>query len=158
VIRRLMHACGLVSRGEFLTVEEKLRAARQRLDLASERLLSATAASDERQASHRDELRKHKERVAALEMEQVRRAERAGEAAEQASRRIAALEEELRSRDAALEAVLRDETVLEQRVAAALQELQLARESLAAVEVKLDILEGAANVLDGRTRAGSRTP
>ena len=41
---------------------------------------------------------------------------------------------------------------LAERVAAADRDLILARENLMAVEVKLDILEGAAQVLDRRTR------
>jgi type I site-specific restriction endonuclease len=39
------------------------------------------------------------------------------------------------------------------RLADAERELVVAREHLMAIEVKLDILEGAANVLDARTRA-----
>lgn len=39
------------------------------------------------------------------------------------------------------------------RLADAERELVVAREHLMAIEVKLDILEGAANVLDSRTRA-----
>lgn len=42
---------------------------------------------------------------------------------------------------------------LQQRLATAEQDLAIARENLMAVEVKLDILEGAANVLDARVRA-----
>jgi chromosome segregation ATPase len=42
---------------------------------------------------------------------------------------------------------------LRRRLADAERELLVAREHLMAVEVKLDILEGAANVLDIRTRA-----
>ena len=38
------------------------------------------------------------------------------------------------------------------------RELAVAREHLMAVEVKLDILEGAANVLDVRTRAAIHQP
>ncbi len=45
---------------------------------------------------------------------------------------------------------------MQQRLIAAEQDLTIARESLMAVEVKLDILEGAANVLDVRTRTASR--
>ncbi len=45
---------------------------------------------------------------------------------------------------------------MKQRLIAAEQDLIIARESLMAVEVKLDILEGAANVLDVRTRMASR--
>ena len=45
-------------------------------------------------------------------------------------------------------------TELQRKLAAAEHDLATARESLMAVEVKLDILEGAANVLDVRTRNG----
>ena len=41
---------------------------------------------------------------------------------------------------------------LKQRLAESERDLVVAREQLMAIEVKLDILEGAANVLDGRTR------
>jgi hypothetical protein len=44
-------------------------------------------------------------------------------------------------------------TVLQARLGEAERELTLAREHLMAIEVKLDILEGAANVLDTRTRS-----
>jgi chromosome segregation ATPase len=44
-------------------------------------------------------------------------------------------------------------TVLKARLVEAERELSLAREHLMAIEVKLDILEGAANVLDTRTRS-----
>lgn len=52
----------------------------------------------------------------------------------------------LRAKDAELEA-------LRSRVLDAERELTVAREQLMAVDVKLDILEGAANVLDERTRS-----
>jgi chromosome segregation ATPase len=45
-----------------------------------------------------------------------------------------------------------DLALLQQRLADSERELIIAREQLMAIEVKLDILEGAANVLDGRTR------
>lgn len=152
---RILRALGLVSRAEFRAVDEKLRITKQRLTDTSERLAQAAAASDGLQQARREEARRHKSRVAELESEQARRAARASDAAEQASQRIAALEKELRKRDAELEAAVRQETALEQRVAAAIEELRAAREALAAVEVKLDILEGAANVLDRRTRTGA---
>jgi len=43
--------------------------------------------------------------------------------------------------------------VMRQRLGEAERDLLVAREQLMAVDVKLDILEGAANVLDVRTRA-----
>lgn len=156
MIRRLLRAFGLVSRGNVRVVEEKLRAMRQRLDRTSERLARAEAASHALQQTRRDEARRYKALIAALEAEPGRRTARADEAAARASRRIAALEAALQKRDTELEAAAREETRLEQRVAAALEELRTARDALAVVEVKLDILEGAANVLDSRTRpAGS---
>ena len=45
------------------------------------------------------------------------------------------------------------EQLLSVRLAEAEQALSVAREHLMAIDVKLDILEGAANVLDTRTRA-----
>ncbi len=45
---------------------------------------------------------------------------------------------------------------LKERVTRAERELTMAREQLMAIEVKLDILEGAANVLDVRTRTALR--
>ena len=45
-----------------------------------------------------------------------------------------------------------DFEAMQQRLKHTERELAIARESLMAVEVKLDILEGAANVLDARTR------
>jgi hypothetical protein len=49
-----------------------------------------------------------------------------------------------------------DVAKLRQQLADTERELMLAREHLMAIEVKLDILEGAANVLDVRTRAAIR--
>jgi hypothetical protein len=45
---------------------------------------------------------------------------------------------------------------LQNQLAQTERELMLAREHLMAIEVKLDILEGAANVLDARTRSAIR--
>ena len=49
-----------------------------------------------------------------------------------------------------------DAEKLGDQLAATEKELILAREHLMAIEVKLDILEGAANVLDARTRIAIR--
>jgi chromosome segregation ATPase len=48
----------------------------------------------------------------------------------------------------------RVKTESRQKLEAVKRDLTLAREALMAVDVKLDILEGAANVLDLRTRGG----
>jgi hypothetical protein len=60
-----------------------------------------------------------------------------------------AVAEKLQNREAEFEK-------MRERLATAERELAVAREHLMAVEVKLDILEGAANVLDIRTRAAVR--
>jgi chromosome segregation ATPase len=61
--------------------------------------------------------------------------------------RLTASAEKLRQRQDEIERLLRV------RLVEAEQALGLAREHLMAIDVKLDILEGAANVLDARTRA-----
>jgi chromosome segregation ATPase len=61
--------------------------------------------------------------------------------------RLEATSDKLRQRQDEVERLLRV------RLAEAEQALGLAREHLMAIDVKLDILEGAANVLDARTRA-----
>lgn len=73
------------------------------------------------------------------------------EAHHQAKRveKFKAIAEKLQQRDGEIEK-------LRERLAAAERELAVAREHLMAVEVKLDILEGAANVLDLRTRTAVR--
>jgi chromosome segregation ATPase len=148
-----MRRLGLATRGELRLVEDKLQTIRQRLATSSERLAQLAAAAEQLQEERRENARRYKARIAQLESEQAQRVSRVSDAAHRASQRIAELEEALRTRDAELVAAIRQETVLEQRVASAMRELQVARESLAAIEVKLDILEGAANVLDHRTRA-----
>jgi hypothetical protein len=83
---------------------------------------------------------------------------RAGDAMARAKSLEAELKEHKKLADRAkIEAeksVVRDAafTDLKERLASAERELVMAREHLMAIEVKLDILEGAANVLDVRTR------
>jgi hypothetical protein len=62
------------------------------------------------------------------------------------------------ARIAAEKAQLRlgDASKLQEQLVETERELMLAREHLMAIEVKLDILEGAANVLDTRTRNAVR--
>ena len=103
----------------------------------------------------------------ALEIEELRAGSlgwkmKAGEALA----RTKALERELnehkkraeKSLKAAEKSGTRDAAVLDlkERLTRAERELTMAREQLMAIEVKLDILEGAANVLDVRTRTALR--
>lgn len=156
MIRRLLRRLGLVPRSDLQRAEEKLRAMRQRLEKTAERLAQATVASAQAHEARREEARRYKSRVAELESARDRQEARARDAAVHASRRIAALEQELRARDAQIEAAAREESLLERRVTSAMEDLAAARASLAGIEVKLDILEGAANVLDARVRPTRR--
>lgn len=90
--------------------------------------------------------------------EELRAARQRLEEAAALEERIAALEQKLRERDRRTEAAAREEATLEARVAEAMRELDRARADLTAVEVKLDILEGAANVLDARLRTARPLP
>lgn len=158
MIRRVLRAVGLATTGELHVVEAKLRDVRARLDKATARLAEATTTAQRLQETRREESRRFKARLAELESDQQRQADRHKETTARASRQVAQLTEALRQRDLQLEASLRQETRLEQQVAAAKQDLETARASLSAIEVKLDILEGAANVLDLRTRAARPHP
>jgi chromosome segregation ATPase len=71
---------------------------------------------------------------------------------EEHAKRADTLREELDKRRQAERERHADLVALKQRLADSEHELVVAREQLMAVEVKLDILEGAANVLDARTR------
>jgi chromosome segregation ATPase len=158
MIRKLLHQVGLATRGELHVAGEKLRAARDRLDAAEHRAADATAAAERAQQQWQEEARRFKARIAELEAERERQAARVTEAAAHASRRIAALEEEIQKRDTRFEAEAREQTALEQRVAAATSELEAAQRGLMAIEVKLDILEGAANVLNTRLPIAATRP
>ena len=83
--------------------------------------------------------------------------------ATKALRRERALEDEVRSLEKRLQKQSRwmatateqqsgELTAIEEQLAETQRELTLTREHLMTIEVKLDILEGAANVLDARTR------
>ena len=157
MIRGVIRRLGLVTRGEFRLVEAKALALRQRLETTTERLARATAVSEQLQQARRDDAQRYRAGLSELESKHERHTARTADAAAHASKRIGALEEHVRTRQVELEAAAREETRLEQQVAAAMHALQVAREALAVIEVKLDILEGAANVLDSRARTGRAT-
>jgi chromosome segregation ATPase len=152
VIRRLVRKLGFVTLGELLVTQEKLRQVRQQLDTATDRVARAAAAREQLKRARREEEQRHKDKLAEMASEHERRRSRIREAAADASKRIAALEEQLRKRDLQAEATAREAATVDAGVVAAVQDLDLARQHLMAIEVKLDILEGAANVLDTRVR------
>lgn len=85
--------------------------------------------------------------------------------AEQTTKRVTQLEAELKRQTrqlsdcrASAERLQRQAgefTAMQARLGDTTRDLALAREHLMAIEVKLDILEGAANALDARTRAAT---
>jgi chromosome segregation ATPase len=132
---------------------EQLGKCQARVDELKASLEKARAASQEWKAKAHDA----EQRVAAATGEvaqQARQIERlqaqAARAAEQQARELAQLHArvgdltEKRARDAA---------DLRAHLATAERDLAMARDHLMTIDVKLDILEGAANVLDNRTRA-----
>jgi chromosome segregation ATPase len=125
----------------------------ERLDAATERVAQVSAVAEELKRARREEAQQYKATLAELTAEHERRLSRAREAASATANRIAALEQQLRTRDSELEAAAREALVLDKRVAAALHDLDVAHQQLMVVDVKLNILEGAANMLDRRLRA-----
>ena len=69
-----------------------------------------------------------------------------------ALKQVQSIATETRQKLERAEARAADLQLLQQRLAESERALTIAREQLMAIEVKLDILEGAANVLDARTR------
>ena len=139
MIRQIAGRFGYVGRDDLDAAKKKLRDVRQRLEKVTRLLERETMATKQLRAEierlqkeRRDETERHDARLAHL---------------------AAKHEEQLRERDARIEAVLREGQTMEQRVAAATNDVGRARDYLSAIEVKLDILEGAANVLDQRLRA-----
>ena len=137
MIKRLAHRLGYISGALAQAREQKLR--EQLGALREERQREAEA--------HRDEKRRHEVALARLAAEHERRLAKVTDGiTTKAARERTALQQQL-------EASVREGRATEEQVAAATRDLEVAREQLMAIEVKLDILEGAANVLDGRLRA-----
>ena len=117
-------------------LKQALKAAQQQLDTLKkhklETLQKERDRADRTQQEREDAKRKLQDRL-----------EKLGQKTEHEVRR-------LREHDVTRAARLDD---LQQRTAWAEKSIQLGREHLMAIEVKLDIVEGAINVLDQRTRA-----
>ena len=110
--------------------------------------------------------RRYQERVAALARDRdgwKKRATKAVRRERALEEQVHDLEKQLRKQGRRFTVVTDRRTVelaqMQEQLAEAQRALALTREHLMAIEVKLEILEGAANVLDARTRAqinGSR--
>lgn len=151
--KRARESAAEASQRRLQQTEGKLQDLRQRLDKASRLLEQATTAARQQEAARRDQVQRCEAKLAKLAADHERRLTKN---ADGVARQIAELEEQIRERDTRLDAALREGESMEARVTTAVRELEIAREYLMAIEVKLDILEGAANVLDTRMRtAGS---
>lgn len=153
MIRRPLRSAGLASRGELAATQDKLRQVRETLERTQQQVKAAAAAAALDKRGHAGEIQRYAQKLATLNAEHERETSRLSAAAAKASQRVAALEAELRRRDVELEATAGEVANLEARVEEATQDLERAREHLLAVEMKLNILEGAGNVLDTRLRA-----
>lgn len=133
----LLNALGLVSSARLAAASERVRKLESRVETLSQKLAEAQADVREWQVKA-DEARK---RVKEIEADATRKVQRVEKSLEEREKQIA------REKKGAI-----DVPALEHRLDAAEQDLADARDNLMAIEVKLDILEGAATVLDRRTR------
>jgi chromosome segregation ATPase len=151
LIITLLNSLGLVTAGRYGVAVARLREA----EAHAKKLTKAVEASkaDARAMKVKaDELTQRLKVIEKDESKHTREAERLklefekrGEGQQREAARLAAEVERLKKQNVALES-------LRVKLAEAEHSLGLAREHLMAIDVKLDILEGAANVLDARTR------
>jgi chromosome segregation ATPase len=143
MLTRLLAAAGLVRAPRYAAVVEQLRK-------VEARAARATQAVEEARVETRD----WKAKAGAAEKhlnDAERDAARQSARAEKIKADLGAQLETERGRLAEFQA-------MRTRLADAERDIAVARDHLMAVEVKLDILEGAANVLDARTRTVLASP
>ena len=134
---RLLQALGVVSASRYGAVAERLRKSEARVESLSKKLEEAAADS----RTIRAKLEEAHRRLRETESEAARETQRLQKLKAEADRELA------RQKKKTV-----DIPALQDRLDELERELTVARGHLMAIEVKLDILEGAANVLDGRTR------
>jgi uncharacterized protein HemX len=152
LIIKLLNSLGLVTAGRFGVIVARLREAESHAKTLT-KVIDAQKAEARTWRTKAEELA---QRLKAIEKDEPRRAreaeklklelEKRGEGQQREVARLAAEVDRLKKQNVALEA-------LRAKLAETEHSLGLAREHLMAIDVKLDILEGAANVLDSRTRA-----
>jgi DNA repair exonuclease SbcCD ATPase subunit len=151
LIIKLLNIFGLVTAGRYGLVVARLREAESQAKKLT-RVVEAAKADSRTWRMKADEMA---QRLRAIDKDESRRAreaeklklemEKRGQGQQREMARLAAEIERLKKQNLDLE-------LLRTKLAEAEQALGLAREHLMAIDVKLDILEGAANVLDSRTR------
>ena len=137
MLTRLLAAAGLVRSARYAAVEEQARKADVRAGKLNETVETLRAEVREWKTKAGDAEKRARE----LERDAARHEQRA----EKIRADLTAQLETERGRLAEFQA-------MRQRLSGAERDVAVARDHLMAIEVKLDILEGAANVLDGRTR------
>lgn len=133
----VFRALGLVPAARLVEAVERLRKSESRVESLSRKLEEALTES----RALRAKLEEAHRRLKDAEDNASREAQRFHKSKADAQRQAA------RERKRAVDA-----PALESRLDDAERDLTVAREHLMAIEVKLDILEGAATVLDSRTR------
>jgi len=142
MLNAVLSRLGLVRRSRYKKANEDLKRTQARLDKVlahGESLRAEMRAARERAENMAQALKEEQQK---LKADVERKREDLNEKFESDQRRRVEIDQKRRS----------DFEALQQRLKTTERELAIARESLMAVEVKLDILEGAANVLDARTR------
>jgi chromosome segregation ATPase len=135
----LFRTLGFVRADRYTAAEQQLRKAQAHAEKLAQSGEDAKRENREWKTKAGDAERRMRD----LEREVARQTERV----EKVRADLAAQLESERARVVELQDALR------QRLVESDRDLLVARDHLMAIEVKLDILEGAANVLDGRTRA-----
>ena len=142
MLSAVLSRLGLVRRARYKKAIEDLKRTQARLDkvVAHGESLRAEMRAARERAENLAQASKEEHQKLKADLERKR--EDLNDKFESDQRRRVEVDQQRRS----------DFEALQQRLKTTARELAIARESLMAVEVKLDILEGAANVLDGRTR------
>lgn len=146
MLRRLRDKIGLIKVEQYEAKAEQLRKSVEQQRKADARVAELTRALDEARAdagAWRKIVDEERARAEAARAEVLRLEHRI----EKLTAEATADRERHEARR------VKQEEEIHRRLTAAERSLQLAREQLMLVEVKLDVLEGAAGVLDRRTRA-----
>lgn len=152
LIIKLLHVLGLVTSGRYGVVVARLREAESQAKKLT-KLVESSKAEARTWKTKVDEVSQHLKASTKDESKRDRQAEKVKLEVE---KRVEREKKEIARLRAEVDRLTKQHIGLESlraKLAEAEQQLGLAREHLMAIDVKLDILEGAANVLDSRTRA-----
>ena len=133
----LLNALGLARAASMTALTERLRKCEARAEALARKLEEARSEA----RSWRQRAEEAQQRVKGAEKEAAKESQRLRKVRADVEKEVA--REKQRTVDVA---------TLDQRLDEAERDLTIARDHLMAIEVKLDILEGAAQVLDTRTR------